>query len=241
MGNSLKRFGGWRSRLRRLQSKKYGPLAKWGRRYLEEEDSLWCKVARSIHGKDIFNWHAAGKEGKCLRSPWVSMSRAWLKIDALTTFRLGNVRRVAFWLDPWESEIPFNSALPRLFEIAILLNGWVADYWDFALASWLIIFHHLLKKIGNHIIPITSQKEKSPSESQDSRVLSLNGSGKFTVKSITHHLSPSFPLDKPLFKAIWKSGSPRRVNILFWIMKKGKYSVLDYDGGKFERILGYAT
>ena len=68
-------------------------LAEWGWRYLEEEDSLWCKVVRSIHGKDIFNWHTTGKEEKCLRSPWVSISRSWLKIDALTTFRLGNGRR----------------------------------------------------------------------------------------------------------------------------------------------------
>ena len=71
-------------------------LAKWGWRYLEEEDSLWCKVVRSIHGKKNFKWHTAGKEGKCLRSPWVSISRSWLKIDALATFRLGNGRWIAF-------------------------------------------------------------------------------------------------------------------------------------------------
>ena len=79
-----------------------------------------------------------------MRSPWVSISRSWLKIDVLVTFRLGN-GRTAFWLDPWESEIPFNSAFPRLFKIAILPNGTVADHWDFSLVSWSVIFCRLLK------------------------------------------------------------------------------------------------
>lgn len=35
------------------------------------------------------------------------------------------------------------------------------------------------------------------------------------------HLSPSSPLDKGTFKALWKSSSPRRVNILIWIMAFG--------------------
>ncbi|TYK09922.1 uncharacterized protein E5676_scaffold16G00380 [Cucumis melo var. makuwa] len=34
-------------------------------------------------------------------------------------------------------------------------------------------------------------------------------------------LIPLLPLGKPLYKAIWKYGSPRRVNILFWIVVVG--------------------
>ena len=54
---------------------------------------------------------------------------------------------------------------------------------------------------------------------------SLNSSGKFTIKSLTHHLSPPSPLDKSLYKAIWKSSSPRRVNILIWILMVGNLDV----------------
>ena len=79
--------------LRGLEAKKLAFLAKWGWRYLEEEYSLWCKMIRSIHGKDtLINWHTKGKNGKCLRSPWISTSKSWLKVDALSTFKLGNGR-----------------------------------------------------------------------------------------------------------------------------------------------------
>ena len=40
-----------------FKAKNLALLAKRGWRYLEEEDSLWCRGVRSIHGKDTFNWH----------------------------------------------------------------------------------------------------------------------------------------------------------------------------------------
>ena len=71
-----------------FKSKNLALLAKWEWRYMEE-DSPWCKVIRSIHDKDSFNWHTARKEGKCVRSPWVIISRTWLKMESLATFSLG--------------------------------------------------------------------------------------------------------------------------------------------------------
>ena len=42
--------------------------------------------------------------------------------------------------------------------------------------------------------------------------------GRFSVKSLSSHLKTAYPMNKRLFSAIWKSGSPRRTNILIWIM-----------------------
>ena len=57
-----------------FKAKKLTILAKWGWPFLEEEDSLWHKVVKSIHGSDTYNWHTVGKDGRSLRNPWVSTS-----------------------------------------------------------------------------------------------------------------------------------------------------------------------
>ena len=50
----------------------------------------------------MFNWHTAGKDGKSLRSPGVSIFHPWLKVGALAKFKLGNGSWISFWLDTWE-------------------------------------------------------------------------------------------------------------------------------------------
>ena len=50
------------------------------------------------------------------------------------------------------------------------------------------------------------------------RAWSLVSWGNFSVKSLLTHLSPSSPMDKAIYKALWNTSNPRRVNILFWIM-----------------------
>lgn len=66
---------------------------------MDEENPLWCQVVRSIHSRDSYNWHTAGKNGNNLRSPWISVSRNWLKVGDLATFKLGYGFRIAFWLE----------------------------------------------------------------------------------------------------------------------------------------------
>ena len=48
----------------------------------------------------------------------------------------------------------------------------------------------------------------------------LDSSGLFSVKSLDKKLAyPSF-LPKVVYTALWKSNSPKRVNVLMWIMLK---------------------
>ena len=49
-------------------------LFKWSWRILKEQDSLWCKIVRSIHGVDPNLWCTSGKLGLGLKSPWISIS-----------------------------------------------------------------------------------------------------------------------------------------------------------------------
>jgi len=76
---------------------------------MEEEESLWCQVVRSIlvrsiYGKEHYNWHTVGKSGNSLKSPWIGISMVWRKLEALTSFKLGKGNRIAFWSDVWVEE-----------------------------------------------------------------------------------------------------------------------------------------
>ena len=50
---------------------------------------------------------------------------------------------------------------------------------------------------------------------------SIDHHGQFSVKFLSANLETASPIDKRLFSAIWKSGSPWRINILIWIMVFG--------------------
>ena len=86
--------------LGKLKNKNLALLSKWGSRFSIEQNSLWCQVIRSIHGSSTFNWHSSGKETVSLRSPWISISRQWRKIDSLNLFKLGDGSRILFWKHP---------------------------------------------------------------------------------------------------------------------------------------------
>lgn len=77
-----------------IKAKNLTLLAKWGWQYFDEKNSLCCQVVRSIHGKNTYNWHTTGKTCNSLQSPWIDISRTWLKVDALSTFKLGNGIRI---------------------------------------------------------------------------------------------------------------------------------------------------
>ncbi|XP_038903695.1 uncharacterized protein LOC120090219 [Benincasa hispida] len=170
-----------------------------------------------------------GKGGRSLKSPWVSISKTWLKVEILATFKLGNGSRIAFWLDTWEGHSPFNILFSSLFRITTLPNGSVADHWDNNIASWSITFRRSLKDEEVSAFQDLLRKivSRSPSLSFDKRVWSISNNSQYTVKSLKNHLTPFSPLEKPIFSTIWKTKSPRRVNILIWIMLFGQLNVAE--------------
>ena len=101
------------------------------------------QVVNSTHGSHPFLWHTSGKENLRLRSPWISISREWRKIEVLTNFRIGN-RSSVFWTDPWLDNISLNSKFPRLSHIALLPKGSISEHWDSQTSSWVVYFRRLI-------------------------------------------------------------------------------------------------
>ncbi|TYJ99817.1 uncharacterized protein E5676_scaffold446G00190 [Cucumis melo var. makuwa] len=81
----------------------------------------------------------SGKSRNSLRSPRVSISRAWRKVESLALFRLSNGRRIGFWTDTWIGVSPLNVQFPKLFRIALLPRGSVAAHWDSSTLSWSLV------------------------------------------------------------------------------------------------------
>lgn len=57
---------------------------------------------------------------------------------------------------------------------------------------------------------------------RDRRVWSPEANGNFLVKSLVTHLQPASPFEGRLQQALWKTKSPKRVNITSWIMLFGQ-------------------
>ncbi|KAA0057306.1 uncharacterized protein E5676_scaffold496G00500 [Cucumis melo var. makuwa] len=92
-----------------LENKNLALLAKWGWRFINEENSLWVQVVKSIHGGSEFSWHTKGSVSCSLHSPWISISRSWKQVDSLIMFKLGSGMTIAFWHDPWADLIPIKN------------------------------------------------------------------------------------------------------------------------------------
>lgn len=95
-----------------LKNRNLALLAKWGWRH--ESDSLRCRVVQSIHVKDQFSRHMAGKFGMSLHSPWMSISKAWLQVEAFAIFKLGNGKRISFWQDSWDDISTLYAYVPSV-------------------------------------------------------------------------------------------------------------------------------
>lgn len=208
--------------IRNLRAKNAALLAKWGWRFMKEKNSLWRQVVQSIHGKSLFGWHTSGLAICSLRSPWVSISRTWLKVEALAMFKVEN-GRTTFWLEPWVNKTPLIDLFPRFFRISLNPRGAIAEFWDPSTTSWSINFRRNLKKEEivefQNLLGLISSFPITTTD--DSRHWELETNEKFSVKSLVKHLSKTSPIGKLLEDSLWKSKSPRRVNITVWIKLEG--------------------
>ena len=92
-----------------------------------------------------------------------------------------------------------------------------------SISSWSPAFRHALKneEFEEFQLLLSGLQVKTISPTSDSRVWSMDHSRTFSVKSLTKFLNASSPLDKHIHQAHWKSKSPKRINILVWIMLFG--------------------
>lgn len=101
-----------------------------------------------------------------------------------------------------------------------------------------LFFHQLLKEdefIGfQNILRMIS--ERRVIDGPDRHIWSLGSSGMYSVNSLAKHSATSL-FDKLIFKALWKSKSPRHANILIYIYNDFQVLELLFDYPKEASIL----
>ena len=60
----------------------------------------------------------------------IEIRKKWDTVSALSTFSLGNGRRLCFWKDAWSGEDAFSFSYPALFVMAANKEASVADVWE---------------------------------------------------------------------------------------------------------------
>ncbi|GJX77773.1 hypothetical protein Tco_0324584 [Tanacetum coccineum] len=107
-------------------------LIKWWWRFYKEDNALWGKVIRSIHG---YNGGLGDPSSiKYKSGPWyriVKLNDDLLPvgIDLRNIFKrkVCNGESTRFWLDNWVGGGPLNVSYPRLFRLKVNKNCLVRD------------------------------------------------------------------------------------------------------------------
>ncbi|GJW36817.1 RNA-directed DNA polymerase, eukaryota [Tanacetum coccineum] len=93
-------------------------LFRWVWRFISQEDSLWFRLVRAIHGDDINRFQAANF------SPWASILREIhsLKVRGIDLVshcrkRVGDGLNTCFWEDIWIGDQPLKLMFPRIYAL----------------------------------------------------------------------------------------------------------------------------
>ncbi|XP_022155195.1 uncharacterized protein LOC111022333 [Momordica charantia] len=151
----------------------------------------------------------------CLRRPWINISRQWSHWNQFAGFKLGSGDSILFWTHEWIENQPLKDRFSKIYQISTNPSGSVVEFWDAQTLSWRISTRRALKddEIEEFSVLLYLLHSHSPSNELDRRLWSLEPSGMFSVASISKLCSAS-SLPKALFKAIWKSKSPKKVLFL---------------------------
>lgn len=144
-------------------------------------------------------------------------------------FSVGSGIRVSFWHDKWKGDTPFKDKFPLLFIISNSPNCSVADCWGISTNSWKFTSRRHLKYA--EIIELTSLLEVLNSTSlsllEDKIKWGLDSSGIFSARSLSRYLENGHKLPKKLLTALWKTGGPKKINVLSWILLFGNLNTSD--------------
>nr|KYP39528.1 Putative ribonuclease H protein At1g65750 family [Cajanus cajan] len=186
---------------------------------ITEPHKLWVKVIRAKYKCSNDTIPKVERRPR-MSNLWQGICDSWNLVIHQVRWRVGNGRRVNFWLDNWLSGNPplLQKALVDIPLVDLFKS--VKDYtneqgeWELSqIESW--IPHELW-------IAIQSQSPPSDDAGMDRVIWNQILDGEFTIKSaygVAANLS--LPPRSPLFKTIWKWKGPERVRVFLWRVAHG--------------------
>ncbi|GJZ46329.1 RNA-directed DNA polymerase, eukaryota, reverse transcriptase zinc-binding domain protein, partial [Tanacetum coccineum] len=170
-------------------------LFKWVWRFLSQNDSLWPRVIRGIHGDDgklnatVTHHHS---------SIWLdiiqevdSLKRQGMDLVGFIRKKVGDRNGPLFWEDTWKGDVAFKVLYPRIYAL---------DSAQVCFCSIEIIDGITLAGMSDRWVWI------------------MEGSGEFYVAS-TRRLIDKYFLPDVTTKTRWITGVPIKVNIHAWRVK----------------------
>ncbi|GJY76043.1 RNA-directed DNA polymerase, eukaryota [Tanacetum coccineum] len=200
-------------------------LAKWWWRFLIEDNALWCKVIRSIHGSQGGLHDASLIQSKS--GPWYRIAK--LNEDLLNDYginlpfifkkKIGNGESTHFWLDNWLGGSTLKETFPHIFWLDNQSNCLVCDRAE-------------IMDISNMLANLVL------SPSCDIWECVIDDTRSFSVKGMrTHITNTAIALDQNHPR--WNKLVPIKVNIASWRIAKGRLLTkinLDLSGIDFHLV-----
>ncbi|KAF7826966.1 putative ribonuclease H protein At1g65750 family [Senna tora] len=195
-------------------------MTKLGWGLVANKDSLWARVLRAKYycGDDIIPTMRTSSNSSQL---WKAMVRNWHHTSEGLEWRLGDGKRIRFWLDAW---VP---GCGKLCDIALApitqdeVGACVAEYIT-SLGGWnWSKFEFLIPNPIN--LKIAALHPPSSAESQDRVAWRYINDGRFTVQSAYQRIAGVNENEQgSLWRSIWRMQVPQRVRSCIWLCTQNK-------------------
>ncbi|GKB58697.1 RNA-directed DNA polymerase, eukaryota, reverse transcriptase zinc-binding domain protein [Tanacetum coccineum] len=198
-----------------------GLLVKWVWRFVSNNDSLWARSIKAIHGSNIQCRFPVKKNyNSCWRSILQevnTLSKRGVHVLKYLQIKLGDGESSLFWHDSWSKEGVLKEKFPRVFALELCKNMNVAD--KARQRNPFQTFRRIPKRrcwnkdqfnrIDQILRTVTLNSNK------DSWVWELDKSGKFSVASVRKLIDDTLIQSADL-KSRWNNLVPIKVNIHAW-------------------------
>lgn len=216
-------------------------LLKWWWKYSSEDKSLWKSVVCSRYGRIGGGWfpsmnHPAG------------VSVVWKDISQLTTanqqigefftdqvkIRVGNRRRIKFWIDDWLVNRSLREEFPRLCSLSIEKEDSVQQMKAKSGASggWQLQFRrNLLAWEEEELQRLLGLMASSPclrDGLEDYCTWLAKSSERFTVASVWRWWVANRGPDLVVPTGVWVSLAPQKMQFICWLAWRGSLKLLPF-------------
>ncbi|WMV52954.1 hypothetical protein MTR67_046339 [Solanum verrucosum] len=217
--NISKKIGGVGIRNMKFQNQSL--MMKWLWKFASAGNSLWKEVIAAKYGMRD-KWMTTKVTSPYGSIVWRSTSDLWDLVLERSYRKVGNGRKVAFWMDKWCGQVPLSQRFPDLYDLCQMQQATVAELWNDQ--GWNLHFRRNLNdwemcRITEFLV--TLAQFSNLSEEEDSLVWNVGSKGCFTVNSAYEDLNTvGFEEVEWPWKMIWKTKIPYKVNCFTWLLAK---------------------
>ena len=145
-------------------------------------------------------------------------------------FSLGDGGKIRFWQDNWTDKGLLCNMFPRMFALSVDKVGTIKEFGSYSQGKWVwsIIFKKRLFgwELQQWYNFCTTLKGFAACDSLvDSLIWKGSVGGNYSVKQFCNHVLGKDSHDKDLWKMIWASLVPSKVEIFCWQMMRGRIIV----------------